>query len=95
MGQATVSVALARSTDEALSASGFVALRGKLAGLPELFTVGRRLRRVIQANYLWAFGFNSLFIPVAVAGKLVPLVAMLLMLASSTAVLLNSLRLRR
>jgi cation transport ATPase len=39
--------------------------------------------------------FNAIFVPVAAWGKLTPLSAMLLMLASSTTVLLNSLRIRR
>jgi cation transport ATPase len=38
---------------------------------------------------------NGVFLPVAAAGWLTPLAAMLLMLASSSAVLLNSLRLLR
>jgi Cu2+-exporting ATPase len=94
MAEASVSVALSGSTDEALTASGFVALHGKLSGLTKLFALGRRLARAIRANYVWAFAFNVLFIPVAAAGYLVPLAAMGLMLVSSTAVLINSLRLR-
>lgn len=94
MGEASTSVALARSTDEALMASGFVVRQGQLARLLDLFAAGRKLHRVIGLNYLWAFGFNTVFIPVAAAGGLTPLAAMLLMLASSTAVLLNSLRMR-
>jgi heavy metal translocating P-type ATPase len=95
MSEACTSVALARSTDEALAASGFVMRHGRLTCLLDLFAVGRKLRRVIALNYLWAFGFNAVFIPVAAAGKLLPLVAMLLMLSSSAGVLLNSLRMRQ
>ena len=86
MSEASVSIAVARASDEALGASGFVLLGGKLGALPTLFTVGRKLRRVVVQNYLWAFGFNLAFVPVA---------AMALMLLSSTAVLLNSLRMSR
>jgi Cu2+-exporting ATPase len=95
MAEGEASVAISGSTDEALSASGFVELHGSLEGLPGLFGLGRRLARVIRANYVWAFAFNTLFIPVAALGQLVPLAAMALMLVSSSAVLLNSLRLRR
>jgi heavy metal translocating P-type ATPase len=73
MGEASTSVALAKSTDEALAASGFVVRRGQLSRLLDLFAAGRKLRGVIRLNYLWAFGFNTVFIPVAAAGKLVPL----------------------
>jgi Cu+-exporting ATPase len=50
---------------------------------------------VVRGNYVWAFGFNGLFIPIAALGYLTPLAAALLMLVSSTGVLLNSLRLTR
>jgi cation transport ATPase len=94
MGEASSSVALARSTDEALSASGFVMRQGRLSRLVELFSSGRKLHGVIRLNYVWAFAFNTIFIPVAAAGRLTPLAAMLLMLVSSAGVLLNSLRMR-
>jgi len=94
MAASDVSVAVAGSTDEALSAAGFVALSPGPRELPGLFALGKKLRRVIRANYVWAFAFNTLFIPIAAAGKLVPLAAMALMLVSSAAVLLNSLRVR-
>ena len=94
MGEASSSVALARSTDEALSASGFVMRQGQLSRLVDLFAAGRKLHGVIRLNYVWAFAFNTLFIPVAAAGRLTPLAAMLLMLVSSAGVLLNSLRMR-
>jgi P-type E1-E2 ATPase len=94
MGEASTSVALARSTDEALAASGFVMRQGRFSRLVDLFAAGRKLHRVIRLNYVWAFGFNTVFIPVAAAGKLIPLAAMLLMLVSSAGVLLNSLRMR-
>jgi cation transport ATPase len=86
---------LSQSTDEALAASGFVLLHGNLAALPVLFQAGKKLTRVVRDNYFWAFAFNTFFVPVAAWGQLTPLMAMLLMLTSSTAVLLNSLRLRK
>lgn len=94
MREATASVSLACSTDEALTAASFVATHGRLTDVPLLVLTGRKLARVVRTNYLWAFGFNGLFIPVAAAGWLTPLMAMLLMVLSSTAVLTNSLRLR-
>jgi cation transport ATPase len=95
MSAASASVAISGATDEALTAAGFVMLHPRLGALPELFALGRRLSRVIRGNYAWAFSFNGVFVPVAAAGYLTPLAAMLLMLLSSSAVLLNALRLRR
>ncbi len=94
MREATASVSLACSTDEALTAASFVATHGRLTDVPLLVLTGRKLARVVRTNYLWAFGFNGLFVPVAAAGWLTPLLAMLLMVLSSATVLTNSLRLR-
>jgi Cu+-exporting ATPase len=94
MAEAGVSVSLAKATDEALTASGIIAVNGNLDNLHQLFLCGRKLKTIGKQNYFWAFAFNTLFIPVAAMGKLVPLAAMLLMLTSSMVVLLNSLRLR-
>jgi len=94
MAASNAAIALARSTDEALAASGLVLLRGGLSAIAPLLQTCRKLRRVVLGNYVWAFAFNALFIPVAALGGLTPLAAMVLMWLSSTAVLLNSLRLR-
>jgi P-type Cu+ transporter len=69
-------------------------LHRRLPALVDLFVRAAALARVIRGNYIWAFSFNTLFLPVAAAGLLQPLAAMLLMLVSSSGVLLNSLRLR-
>lgn len=94
MAAADAAIALARSTDEALAASSLVLLRGGLSAIAPLLQTCRTLRRVVRGNYVWAFAFNALLIPVAALGGLTPLAAMILMWLSSTAVLLNSLRLR-
>jgi heavy metal translocating P-type ATPase len=95
MSASTASVALGGATSEALAASGFVVLHGNTSALSDIFTMGRRTAAVLTGNYVWALVFNATFIPVAAAGRLTPLAAMLLMLLSSTIVLLNSLRLRK
>jgi cation transport ATPase len=94
MSEATASVAVGGATDEALAAAGLVMLHRRLPALVELFARAAALGRVIRGNYIWAFSFNTLFLPVAAMGLLQPLAAMLLMLLSSSGVLLNSLRLR-
>lgn len=95
MSRANASVAMGGATDEAILAAGFVMVHRELPPLVELFRKGDRLMWVVRTNVLWAFGFNTVFIPIAAVGLLTPLAAMLLMLVSSLGVLLNSLRLRR
>jgi len=94
MGVSTASIAMGKSTDEALSASGFVMYHSNLSSLPALFNTGKKLHSVVLGNYLWAFAFNTIFIPIAAMGNLTPLAAMLLMLVSSSGVLINSLRMK-
>jgi Cu2+-exporting ATPase len=94
MREAAAAVAVAGSTDEALTASGIVMRHGRLVELVALVRTARKLARVVRGNFAWAFVFNASFIPVAALGWLRPLFAMLLMLMSSSAVLLNSLRMK-
>ena len=85
----------AGSTDEALAAASVVVLHHRLDALPDVVDTARRLRRTVRGNYAWASVFNLVFVPVAAAGALEPLVAMLLMLASSLGVLAHSVRAAR
>jgi Cu2+-exporting ATPase len=53
------------------------------------------VRRTILTNLLWAFGYNSIGLGLAVSGHLQPVLAAVLMAGSSLLVVLNSLRLER
>jgi cation transport ATPase len=95
MAEATASVAVAGSTDEALAAADVVVLHGRLDAVPAAVDAARRLRRTVRGNLAWAFAFNLVFVPVAAMGLLRPIAAMLLMFLSSLGVLANSLRAAR
>jgi Cu2+-exporting ATPase len=51
--------------------------------------------RVIRQNLFWAFSYNLVAIPLAVAGKLHPIAAAAFMAGSSLVVVGNSMRLRK
>jgi Cu2+-exporting ATPase len=93
--QAEVGAAMGRGTDVTMESADVVLVREDLRLLPELVLLARRTRRVVRQNVFWAFFYNAVAIPLAVAGVLHPIVAAAAMAASSLFVVGNSLRLRR
>jgi Cu2+-exporting ATPase len=90
--QADVGVAMARGTDVTLESAEAVLVRDDLLLLPELVRLSRRTYRIIRENLFWALVYNLVAVPLAVAGLLHPIVAAAAMAASSSFVVLNSLR---
>jgi Cu2+-exporting ATPase len=93
--QADVGVAMGRGTDVTLESADAVLVRDDLTLLPDLVLLGRRTAAVIRQNVFWAFFYNVVAIPLAMAGLLHPIVGAGAMAASSAFVVGNSLRLRR
>jgi heavy metal translocating P-type ATPase len=93
--QADVGVAMGRGTDVTLESADAVLVRDDLNLLPDLVLLGRRTAAVIRQNVFWAFFYNVVAIPLAMAGLLHPIVGAGAMAASSAFVVGNSLRLRR
>lgn len=92
--QADVGVAMGRGTDVTMESADAVLVRDDLSLLPDLVLLGRRATSVIRQNVFWAFFYNVVAIPLAVAGVLHPIVGAAAMAASSAFVVGNSLRLR-
>jgi len=100
--QADVGIAIGSGTDIAIEAGDVVLMRADLAGVVNAAALARQTLRTIRLNFLWAYGYNILLIPLA-AGALYPLTGWLLnpavaagaMSVSSIFVLTNSLRLKR
>ncbi|HYD39996.1 MAG TPA: heavy metal translocating P-type ATPase [Anaeromyxobacter sp.] len=91
---ADVGVAIGRGPDVTLESADAVLVRDDLGLLPELVRGARRATAVIRQNVFWAFFYNAVAIPLAVAGWLHPIVAAAAMAASSLFVVGNSMRLR-
>jgi Cu2+-exporting ATPase len=92
-GAAHISIAMGSGTDIAKSGADVILLNNRLKSVTTLTRVASKTRRIIWQNYLWAFGYNAIVLPLAVAGFITPYMAVIGMSASSILVITNSLRL--
>lgn len=92
--QATVGAAMGRATDIALESADLVLMRPDLRLAAVAVALVKKTYRIIQQNIFWAFFYNIVMIPLAVAGVLHPIVAAAAMAFSSLTVVGNSLRAR-
>ncbi|MBL0711504.1 MAG: cadmium-translocating P-type ATPase [Colwellia sp.] len=92
-GAAHVSMAMGCGTDIAKSGADVILLNNQLSSIYVMSKVAIKTRAIIFQNYLWAFGYNAIVLPLAVSGNITPYMAVIGMSASSILVITNSLRL--
>ncbi len=92
--EALVGVAMGRGTDIAIESADAVLIRRDLGLIPDFMNISKRTYRIIRQNIFWAFFYNTIAIPLAIAGMLHPIVAAGAMVTSSLCVVGNSLRIK-
>ncbi len=93
LAQADCGIAIGQGADVAIDASDIVIVAGDIRRVADAIRLSRQTLATIRGNLVWAFGYNALAIPVAMAGLVGPAIAGLAMALSSVFVVLNSVRL--
>jgi Cu+-exporting ATPase len=101
LAQADIGIAIGSGTDVAIESADIVLMRNDLMDVPTALNLSKRTIRTIKQNLFWAFGYNTLGIPIAAGvlylfgGPLLnPIFAAAAMSLSSVSVLTNALRLK-
>ena len=95
LAAANLSLAIDRGTGIAIHAADLILVNGDIGKVAEAIALSNQTLGIIKQNLFWAFGYNAVAIPFAVAGKLNPTIASAAMALSSISVIINSLRLNR
>ena len=93
--QADVGFAIGSGTDVAIESGDIILIRNDLRDIVAAIQLSKRTVKQVMQNLAWAFGYNTILIPLAAFGKLYPMYAGLAMALSSISVTSWSLMLRR
>lgn len=90
LATADVGISVDGATNLATQAGDVHLIGRDIDAVPQVFGIARHAVQRIKINLLWAFGYNSVGITLAAAGFLSPVVAAVLMVASSLLIVATS-----
>ncbi len=88
--ESNVGIAIGTGTDIAIEAGDIVLAKGSLRGVIQAIRLSKMTFGKIKQNLFWAFAYNTIAIPVAIAGLLHPVIAEIAMALSSITVVVNA-----
>ncbi|RSL31771.1 copper-translocating P-type ATPase [Salibacterium salarium] len=91
---AKVGIAIGTGSDVAIESGDITIVKSDVNRVADAIIISKKTTRNIKQNFLWAFLYNVLMIPIAMLGFLAPWLAGTAMAFSSVSVVLNSLRLK-
>jgi Cu+-exporting ATPase len=102
LARAHVGIAMGTGTDVAIHSAAVTLVKGDLTGLVRALHLSRAVMKNIRQNLFFAFGYNTLGVPIAAGVMypafgwlLSPMIASAAMAFSSVSVIANALRLRK
>ncbi|MGZ8097338.1 MAG: heavy metal translocating P-type ATPase, partial [Methylosarcina sp.] len=95
LAAANVGFAVGSGTDIAIESADLTLVQGDISKVTDAIELSADTISIIKQNLFWAFGYNTVAIPIAAVGKLNPMIASMAMALSSVSVILNSLRLSK
>ncbi|TGM06589.1 heavy metal translocating P-type ATPase [Leptospira jelokensis] len=94
LARANVSISHTEAEDMSLEKSDIVLTSGNLNGIVHSLLSAKKTRQVIIQNIIISFCYNSIMLPLAMFGLMLPVICAVFMACSSLTVLLNSLSIR-
>lgn len=101
LASADIGIAMGMGTDVAIETAGITLLRSDISLVPKTVKLSRATLGNIKQNLFWAFGYNTILIPIAMGFlypffkiQINPVLASAAMALSSVSVVTNALRLK-
>ncbi|TGK17454.1 cadmium-translocating P-type ATPase [Leptospira fluminis] len=95
IAQANLGISMGMGSDLSLDRSDLILVQNRLDSLPKAVSIAKTTRRIILQNIALSLTYNSIMIPIAALGYMLPVICAGFMTLSSITVVLNSVSLKR